>query len=150
MVRGMAKITLGTVGEFRMLGLTVPGIDTAQDPLAHIRLSADHALRLLLAIFEKQWKLDNAMQAKLLKVSSSTLRRYRARRSVPRRREQLQRIEDLLRCHKALCVIFSRYPEQADTWPMRRNSRLEPSPIAYAVQHGTGDVRQYLEAELAG
>lgn len=150
MARATSKVTLGTVGEFKMLGLTVPGIDTAQDPLACIRLPADHALRLLLAIFEKQWKLDSGTQANLLKVSPSTLSRYRAREAVPRRREQLQRIEDLLRCHKALSAIFSRSPEQADTWPTRRNSRLEPNPVAYAMRNGTADVRRYLEAELAG
>ncbi len=148
MARATSKITLGTVGEFRMLGLTVPGIETAQDPLACIRLSADHALRLLLTIFEKQWKLDDGTQANLLKVSPSTLRRYRSRGSVPRGREQLQRIEDLLRCHKALSVLFPYNPELADSWPTLRNRRLEPSPVAYAIRHGTADVRRYLEAEL--
>jgi len=87
MARTTSKITLGTVGEFRMLGLTVPGIDAVQDPLACICLPADHALRLLLTIFEKQWKLDDGTQANLLKASLSTLRRYRARGSVPRGRE---------------------------------------------------------------
>jgi hypothetical protein len=150
MARTIGKITLGTVGEFRMLGLTVPGIDTAQDRLAHIRLPADHALRLLLTIFEKQWKLDDGTQAKLLKVSPSTLRRYRARGSVPRGREQLQRIEDLLRCHKALSVLFPYNPELADSWPTLRNRCLEPSPVAYAMRHGTAAIRRHLEAELMG
>lgn len=149
MHKGMGKITLGSVTEFRMLGLTVPGIENAKDPWAQVCLPAASAVKLLLTIFEKLWKLDAETQAKLLKVSRSTLRRYRTGSSVPRRQEQLQRIEDLLRCHKALRVIFPRNPEAADTWPTRRNTRLTPSPVEYAVRHGTKEVRQYLEAELA-
>lgn len=146
----MGKITLGTVAEFRMLGLTVPGIESAKDSWAQVCLPTATAVKLLLAIFEKRWKLDNTTQAKLLKVSPSTLRRYRAGNSVPRRQEQLQRIEDLLRCHKALRVIFPRNPELADAWPTRRNRHFKQSPVAYAVRRGTRNVRRYLEAELTG
>lgn len=149
MRRDTGKITLGTVTEFRMLGLTVPGIENAQDPWAQVCLPTGNAVKLLLTIFERLWKLDAVTQAKLLKVSRSTLRRYRSGSSVPKRQEQLQRIEDLLRCHKALRVIFPRNSEVADTWPMRRNTRLQPSPVEYAIRYGTRDVRKYLEAELA-
>lgn len=149
MGRGMGQVTLGTVGELEMRGLTFPGIESARDPASLVCLPADTALRLLLPILEKLWKLDDTTQAKLLKVSLSTLKRYRAGRSVPRRREQLRRIEDLLRCYLALRVLFPRNPELADAWPTRRNSRLKPSPVANAVRRGTRDVRRYLEGELA-
>lgn len=149
MHRDTGKITLGTVTEFRMLGLTVPGIENAKDPWAQVCLPAGNALKLLLTIFEKLWKLDAETQAKLLKVSRSTLKRYRTGHSVPRRQEQLQRIEDLLRCHKALRVIFPQNSEAANTWLTRRNTRLTPSPVEYAMRHGTRGVRQYLETELA-
>ena len=143
------QITLGTVGEFRMFGLTLPGIEGTENPEALVRLPVDTALRLLLPIFETLWKLDRNTQAKLLKVGPSTLKRYRAGRSVPRRREQLRRIEDLHRWYMALRVLFPRNPELADAWPTHRNSRLKPSPIANAVRRGTKGVRRYLEAELA-
>ena len=141
MDRGAGQIKLGTVGEFRMLGLTLPGIENAKDSWAQVRLPVDTALRLLLPILEKLWKLDRNTQAKLLKVGPSTLMRYRAGRSVPRRREQLRRIEDLLRWYLALRVLFPRNPELAETWPTRRNRRLKPSPIAYAVRRGEHDLR---------
>ncbi len=147
---GMGQITLGTVGEFRMFGLTFPGIENARDPAFLVCLPADTALRLLLPILEKLWKLDRATQAKLLKVSPSTLKRYRAAKSIPRRREQLQRIEDLHRCYLALRVLFPRNPELADAWITRRNRQFKKqSPVAYAVRRGTRDVRRYLEGELA-
>lgn len=53
MDRGAGQVTLGTVGEFRMLGLTLPGIENAKDPWAQVRLPVDTALRLLLPILEK-------------------------------------------------------------------------------------------------
>ena len=150
MNRGTGQVTLGTVGEFRMFGLTLPGIESASDPACSlVRLPADTALRLLLPILETLWKLDRTTQAKLLKVGPSTLKRYRAGRSVPRRREQFRRIEDLLRWYVALRVLFPRNPELADAWPTRRNSGLKPSPVANAVRRGTRDVRRYLEGELA-
>lgn len=151
MGRSMGKITLGTVGELEMRGLAFLGIEGTRDPASLVCLPADTALRLLLPILEKLWKLDRTTQAKLLKVSLSTLERYRAGRSVPRRREQLQRIEDLHRCYLALRVLFPRNPGLADAWPTRRNRNFkDQSPIAYAVRCGTRDVRRYLEAELAG
>ena len=149
MDRGAGQIKLGTVGEFRTLGLTLPGIGSASDPASLACLPVDTALRLLLPILETLWKLDRTTQAKLLKVGPSTLKRYRAGRSVPRRREQLRRIEDLLRWYMALRVLFPRNPELADAWPTRRNSGLKPSPVANAVRRGTRDVRRYLEGELA-
>lgn len=146
----MGQIALGTVSGIEIRGLTFPGIESARDPASLVCLPADTALRLLLPILEKLWKLDRTTQAKLLKVGLSTLKRYRAGRSVPRRREQLQRIEDLHRCYLALRVIFPRNPELADAWPTRRNRQFKKqSPVAYVVRRGTQDVRRYLEAELA-
>lgn len=133
-----------------MWGLTVPGIENAKDPRAQICLPAANAVKLLLTIFERLWKLDIDTQAKLLKVSRSTLRRYRTGISAPRRQDQLQCIEDLHRCYMALRVLFPRNPELADAWPTARNRNFEDqSPIAHAVRHGTRDVRQYLESVLA-
>lgn len=141
------QITLGTAGELDMHGLTLPGIRSA-DPASLVCLPIDAALKLLMRILEKLWKLDRETQAKLLKVSLSTLARYRRGKSVPRRREQLERIEDLLRCYQALRVLLPR-DAAADTWPTRSNRRFRPNPVAYMLRHGTKVVRQYLEAETA-
>lgn len=149
MRKGTPQITLGTVGEFEMFGLTLPGTEGDKDPASLVRLPIDTALRLLLRILEGLWKLDHKTQAKLLKVSLPTLKRYRAGRSLPRRREQLQRIEDLHRCYMALRVLFPRNTELADAWPTRRNRNFkERNPIAHAIRRGTRDVRRYLESEL--
>lgn len=143
------QITLGTVGEFEMLGLTFLGIESTRDPASSVCLPVDRALGLLLPILETLWKIDRETQARLLKVKPHTLRRYRAGKSLPRQREQLRRIEDLHRCYMALRVLFPRNPELADAWPTRRNRNFkELSPIAYAVRRGTRDVRRYLDAEL--
>lgn len=150
MGRDIDHIVLGRMCEFRIFGLRYPGIKHAKDPCALARLPVGNALKLLFVAFERRWKLDPKTQARLLKVSLTTLKRYRDSKSVPRRREQLQRIEDLLRCHKALRVLFPRNPELADAWPTRRNSNFKKlSPVAYAVRRGTREVRRYLEAELA-
>lgn len=144
-----SQITLGTVGEFEMLGLTLPDIERARDPSSLVCLPVDTALRLLLRILEGLWKLDRETQSRLLKVSPFTLQRYHACKSLPRRREQLQRIEDLHRCYMALRVLFPQNPELADAWPTRRNRNFkDQSPIAYALRHGTKGLRQYLESEL--
>ncbi len=149
MRKRMSQITLGTVGEFEMLGLTLPGIEGARDPASLVRLPVDTALRLLFPILETLWKLDRKTQARLLKVGLPTLKRYHAGTSLPRRREQLQRIEDLHRCYVALRVLFPRNPELADAWPTRRNRAFkEQSPVAYAVRCGTRNVRRHLEARL--
>lgn len=143
------QITLGTVGEFEMLGLTFHGIESTRDPVSSVCLPVDRALGLLLPILETLWKLDRETQARLLKVKPSTLKRYRAGKSLPRQREQLRRIEDLHRCYMALRVLFPRNPELADAWPTRRNRNFkDQSPIAHAMRRGTRDVRRYLEAEL--
>lgn len=148
--RGRSRpIVLGTVGELRLYNLTLPGIEETKDPSALACLPVGAALKLLLAIFEKRWKLDRKTQAMLLKVSPSTLRLYHRGKSVPRRREQIERIEDLLRCYMALTVLFPRNPDSADTWLTRPNRRLRPSPVAYAARHGVRSVRRALEAELA-
>ncbi len=61
----------------------VPGIQHANDPLAQVCLSTGDALKLLLDIFEKLWKLDPKTQAALLKIRMSTLKRFHAGNSVP-------------------------------------------------------------------
>lgn len=129
-----------------MHGLTLPGIRSA-DPASVVRLPVNVALKLLLRVFEDLWKLDRETQAKLLKVNLSTLARYR-RGAVPRKREQIDRIEDLLRCYQALRVLLP-HSEAAEAWPTRSNTRFRPNPVAYMLRHGTKLVRQYLEAETA-
>jgi len=142
---GTRQITLGTVGELEMRGLTFPGIGNA-DPASVVSLSVDRALKLLLPILESLWKLDRETQARLLKVSPSTLELYRRGKSVPRKCEQLERIGDLLRIYAALRVLLPN-PEAADTWPTRPNTRFHPNPVDHMKRHGTKVVRQYLEAE---
>jgi hypothetical protein len=143
----MPQIPLGSVGEFRMFGLTLPGIEDVWDPRAQVCLPVGNALKLLLRIFEK-WQLDQQTQAQLLKVSPSTLGRYRRGLSVPRRREQLQRIGDLLRCYMVLRVLYPRNPEVADRWLTRDHTRFRPNPVAYMMRHGTNEVMRYLHGQL--
>lgn len=105
------------------------------------------ALTLLLRIFEK-WQLDQQTQAQLLKVSPSTLGRYRRGLSVPRRREQLQRIGDLLRCYMVLRVLYVHNLELSDSWLTRAHTRFRPNPITYMMRHGTDEVMRYLHGQL--
>lgn len=130
-----------------MHGLEIPGIE-GKDPASLVRLPVDAALKLLMRILETLWKLDRETQAKLLGVNASTLARYRRGKSAPRKREQLERIEDLLRCYQALRVLLP-HSEAAEAWPTRSNARFRPNPVAYMLRHGTKLVRQHLEAETA-
>jgi len=43
MDRGTGQVMLGTVGEFRMFGLTLPGIESASDPASLVCLPVDTA-----------------------------------------------------------------------------------------------------------
>jgi hypothetical protein len=133
----MRQITLGSVAEFRMFGLTLPGIEDVWDPRAPVCLPAGTGLKLLLRIFETLWKLDQKTQAQLLKVSPSTLGRYRRGLSVPRRHEQLQRIGDLLRCYMVLRVLYPNNPAVADCWFTGAHTHFRPNPVAYMIHHGT-------------
>jgi len=150
MGKGMPQIPLGSVGEFRMFGLMLPGLEDAWDPRAPVCLPAGTGLKLLLRIFEKLWKLDPKTQAQLLKVSPSTLERYRRGLSVPRRHEQLQRIGDLLRCYMVLRVLYSHNPEVADRWLTRAHTRFRPNPVVYMKHHGTYEVMRHLQGQLLG
>ncbi len=141
------QIALGTAGEFAMYGLTLPGVG-GEDPTSIVCLSADRALRLVLPILETLWKLDRGTQAKLLKVSPSTLERYHRGKAVPRRREQIERIGGLLRIYTALRVLLPR-EDAADSWPTRSNTHFRPNPVAYMRRRGTRDVERYLRATLA-
>ena len=49
----MRQITLGSVAEFRMFGLTLPGLVDAWDARAPVCLAAGTGLKMLLRIFEK-------------------------------------------------------------------------------------------------
>lgn len=147
MRNGARQIALGTAGELEMYGLTLPSA-ASKDPASIVCLPINRALKLLLSILESLWKLDREIQAKLLKVSPSTLALYRRGKSVPRRREQLERIGDLLRIYTTLRVLLPR-PEAADTWPTRANTRFRPNPVAYMKRRGTKDVVRYLQATLA-
>ncbi len=147
MDRGMPLIPLGSVGEFRMFGLTLPGLEDVWDPRAPVCLPVGTALKLLLRIFEK-WQLDPKTQAQLLKVSPSTLGRYRRGLSVPRRHVQLQRIGDLLRCYMVLRVLYSHNLELSDNWLTRAHPRFRPNPVAYMMRHGTDEVMRYLHGQL--
>ncbi len=142
------QIVLGTEGEFEMYGLTLRGAGNV-DPASPVCLPLERALARLLPILETLWKLDRVTQARLLKVRPSTLERYRRGQSVPRRREQLERIADLTRIYAALRVLLPR-PETADAWPTRANTRFRPNPVAYMKRHGIKGVERYLWAELAG
>jgi hypothetical protein len=143
----MRQITLGSVGEFRMFGLTLPGLEDVWDPRAPVCLPAGTGLKLLLRIFEK-WQLDPKTQIQLLKVSPSTLGRYRRGLSVPRRREQLQRIGDLLRCYMVLRVLYPNNPVVADRWFTSAHTRFRPNPVAYMRRRGTTEVMRYLHGQL--
>jgi hypothetical protein len=144
----MRQITLGSVAEFRMFGPTLPGIEDAWDARAPVCLPAGTGLKLLLRIFETLWKLDRQTQARLLKVSPSTLERYRRGLSVPRRREQLQRIGDLLRCYMVLRVLYPNNPAVADCWFTGAHTHFRPNPVAYMIHHGTNKVMRYLHGQL--
>lgn len=143
----MRQITLGSVGEFRMFGLTLPGIEDIWDPRAPVCLPAGTGLKLLLRIFEK-WQLDPKTQIQLLKVSPPTLGRYRRGQSVPHRREQLQRIGDLLRCYMVLRVLYPNNPVVADRWFTSAHTHFRPNPVAYMIHHGTNKVMRYLHGQL--
>lgn len=147
-VRGMPQISLGSVGEFQLFGLTLPGIEDAWDPQSQVCLPVGTALKLLLRIFETLWKLDKDTQAKLLQVSPSTLGRYRRGVSVPRRQEPLQRIGDLLRCYMILRVLFPHNPEVADAWLTRTHRRFRPNPVVFMQHCGTTEVLRHLQGKL--
>jgi len=145
--KGMPQISLGSVGEFRMFGLTLPGIEDVWDPKSQVCLPVGNALKLLLRIFGK-WQLDPKTQARLLKVGPSTLGRYRRGLSVPRRREQLQRIGDLLRCYMVLRVLYPNNPEVADRWLTHTHTRFRPNPVVFMQHCGTTEVMRYLHGQL--
>jgi hypothetical protein len=130
-----------------MFGLTLPGLEDVWDPQSQVCLPVGNALKLLLRIFEK-WKLDPKAQAQLLKVSPSTLERYRRGLSVPRQREQLQRIGDLLRCYMVLRVLYPHNPEVADCWFTGAHTHFRPNPVAYMIHHGMNKVMRYLHGQL--
>ncbi len=148
MSSGICQISLGSVGEFRMYGLTLPGLEDIWDPQAPVCLPVETALKLLLRIFDTIWKLDSKTQARLLKVSPSSLGRYRRGLSVPRRQEQLQRIGDLLRCYMILRVLYPYHPEAAGTWLTRANTRFRPNPVAHMMRRGTREALLYLHGRL--
>ncbi len=146
--KGLPPIPLGSVGEFRMFGLTLPGMEDAWDPQSQVCLPVGTGLKLLLRIFETLWKLDPKTQAQLLQVSPSTLGRYRRGQSVPRRQEQLQRIGDLLRCYMILRVLYPHNPEVADNWVMHAHRRFRPNPVVFMQHCGTYEVMRYLQGKL--
>lgn len=144
----LPQVSLGSVGEFRMYGLTLPGLEDIWDPQAPVCLPVGTALKLLLRIFETMWKLDSKTQARLLKVSPSSLGRYRRGLSVPRRPEPVQRIGDLLRCYMILRALFPHKSKAAETWFTHANTRFRPNPVAHMMRHGTREVLLYLHGRL--
>jgi len=150
MARAAPRVTLGNVADFRYCRLAIPGAvaDDPRDLDSPVRMPAAYALRLLLVAFEKRWKLKSKDQAALLKVSPATLERYRTGQSVPRRREQLERIADLLRCRIALRLCFPYNPNIVDAWLTLPNKRFRPNAVAYMRRHGVKPVERYLWGQL--
>lgn len=145
--KAMPPISLGSVGEFRRYGLRLPGLEDLWDPQAPVCLPVGTALKLLLRIFEK-WALEPETQARLLKVSPSTLGRYRRGLSIPRRPEPLQRIRDLLRCYMMLRVLYPHNPEVADHWLTHAHRRFRPNPVVFMQHCGTDEVVRHLQGQL--
>ncbi len=141
------RIDLGTVGEFEMLGLTLPGINPGpQDEHAHILIPVTIATRLALRLMDT-WHFDAVTQARLLGVTPRTLARCRHGHA-PRRDAQIDRIEDLLNIHKALTVLF-REPANQQDWMSKPNQRFDGRTARdVLLQDGTRTVRHYLEGQV--
>jgi hypothetical protein len=147
MTKEPRTIDLGTVGEFEMLGLTLPGLDPGpQDEHAHILIPVSVATRLALRLMDS-WNFDAATQARLLGVTPRTWARYRHGHT-PTRDAHIDPIEDLLNIHKALTVLF-REPANQQDWMSKPNQRFDGRTAREVLlQDGTRTVRHYLEGQV--
>jgi len=145
-------IPLGTVGEFKMLGLRLPAQIANSNQLSEsdvIKMPASAAIKVVFALFE-QWDIPAHIQSQILGVTRNTYSKYE-RGGFPTRKAQLLRIEDLLAIYKALMVLF---PEQGDSvlrWLRVKNEILMgKTPLKLMSADGLRKVRLYLEGQLLG
>ena len=141
-------IDLGTVGEFEMFGITLPGLDVSTtDEHARIKIPCTTATILAIRIMDC-WNLSVREQADILDVSSGTIQRY-AKGVIPKQHTQRDRIRDILCLHKALLILFPANKEMRLQWITAPNMYFDGKSAAeFMVMNGTTPVREYLEAQL--
>jgi len=144
------RISIGTVGEFKMRGLLIP--DTVCEPLAgkptdQIMIPASKAVALALNILES-WNIPTTQHADVLGVTPETLESYKHGR-YPTAKTVLQRIEDIHAMHKALMLLAPHNPVYRTQWCTSHNNAFGgKKPIDIILTDGTQKVRDYLDGCL--
>lgn len=124
------KILLGTVGEFRMLGLRVPPMKDDPPDDSYITLPIPEAANLAKKILEK-WELTPTQQAGVLKGNDP------------------QRITDILKIEMYLDVLFPKN-DNLDWLVSTNRAFSDMKTIDYILQYGTKDVVSYLSVHVYG
>lgn len=129
-------VRLGKAEALHMIGYKVDAVP------GDVVLPISVAMQILFKVFDK-WKVGQSQQASMLRISSSTLSRYR-KGTFPRTTSTINRVEDLLRIELMLSVLFGKVNQL--NWITNKNTHFgDLSPLDYILENGTEEVRQYLE-----
>lgn len=142
------EIDIGSVGEFTMFGITMPGLDvTSTDEHARVIIPCTKASMLAIRIMDL-WNVSNQEKANILGVSSRTVKRY-SNGVIPKHQEQRDRIRDIVIIYKSLRVLFPVNKHQRNHWVSAANDQFDgKSALEHMIDMGTQPVRQYLESQL--
>lgn len=147
-MRSGSSLDLGTVGEFKMFGITLPGLDIiAMDEDDRVKIKYELGTIFAIRLMDN-WGLTITEEANILDVTASTIKRY-AKGVIPKSIEQRNRVRDIILMHKALLVMFSSNKNMRAGWVTAANENFNGQSAAeYMADNGTESVRNYLEAQL--
>jgi len=145
-------IALGTVGEFQMLNITMPGLDLKSlGPEQIIRLKWAGGIQILLRQLSK-WGVEEEGQARMLGTTCESIKAWQSREDAPVTDDVVDRCRSLFRIHMALRVIFPIRPNTDDYgnhWLHASNQHFKKmSPLNYMVENGPTEVKRYLFAAM--
>jgi len=146
------RIAIGTVGEFLMLNITLPGLDlTTLDPEQTVSLKWVGGIQILMNLFSK-WKINADDQARLLGIPTDTLKTWPFCDATPITDDVVDRCQSLFCIHMAVLVLFptSKNPNyHGHHWLHTTNKHFSGlTPIQFMLENGPADVARYLLAAM--
>jgi len=124
------KVMLGTVGELRMYGLTLPSITENTPDELTVAFPFQEALNMATSIL-RYWELTTEQQAIVLNENDH------------------QRITDILRIKMYLQVLLDK--DERLLWVQGNNKAFSDMKVTdYIIEHGTEQVVEYLALHADG
>jgi len=141
-------IVVGTVGDFLMLNITLPGLELEEkDSEKFIHIKFSDSVDILMALLAS-WEITEEDKASILGTTVETFRRWNADTAMPETDEMISRCQSLFRINMALMML---YPKTLNArcsgvyWLNVVNDEFDgKTAVEYMAEFGPEVVERYL------